>query len=70
MGLFLEITVDQDKCRALGCAQTCASVCPVDIFRVGQNGDLIVVDENVDECILCELCLQACPNGISIRKLY
>ena len=70
MALFLEISVDQEECRAHGCARACASVCPVDIFRVDENEDLVVVEENVDECVLCELCLQACPDAVTIRKLY
>jgi NAD-dependent dihydropyrimidine dehydrogenase PreA subunit len=67
---FLEIVVDQDRCRSRNCSHTCASVCPVDIFRVDSSGDLIVIEENVDECVLCELCVQACPDGVTIRKLY
>lgn len=67
---FLEIVVDQDKCRSHKCSQACAAICPVDIFRVDNRGDLVVLEENVDECVLCELCIQACPDGVTIRKLY
>lgn len=70
MGLFLEIVVDREKCRSNGCAQTCVAVCPVDIFRLDDQEDLVVVQENVDECVLCDLCLTACPKAITIRKLY
>jgi NAD-dependent dihydropyrimidine dehydrogenase PreA subunit len=30
-----------------------------------------VVQENVDECVLCRLCLEAAPPGaVHVRKLY
>jgi NAD-dependent dihydropyrimidine dehydrogenase PreA subunit len=30
-----------------------------------------VVDENLDECVLCELCVRAAPAGkLRVRKLY
>jgi NAD-dependent dihydropyrimidine dehydrogenase PreA subunit len=42
----------------------------VGIFQ--KSGDRpAVVDKNLDECILCELCLRSCdPGAIAIRKLY
>jgi NAD-dependent dihydropyrimidine dehydrogenase PreA subunit len=45
-------------------------VCPVSIFS-GADGRVEVVRENLDECVLCELCLEAAPAGkLAIRKLY
>ena len=30
-----------------------------------------VVRENLDECVLCELCLDAAPDGtVTVKKLY
>jgi NAD-dependent dihydropyrimidine dehydrogenase PreA subunit len=29
-----------------------------------------VVEDNVDECTLCELCLKASPEGVAVKKLY
>jgi NAD-dependent dihydropyrimidine dehydrogenase PreA subunit len=30
-----------------------------------------IIDENLDECILCELCVQAAPPGtVRVKKLY
>ena len=69
MGEFIEITLDDS---ALGAAEAArvAAVCPVDIFAV-DGGQLVVRPEEVDECTLCELCLDAAPAGaIAIRKLY
>jgi len=46
-------------------------VCPVDIFGTRDDGAVEIVDENVDECVLCELCLNAAPNGtVTVKKLY
>jgi len=46
------------------------SLCPVNIFAM-RDGRVAVVAERQDECTLCELCLQAAPQGtVRIRKLY
>ncbi|HET9154533.1 MAG TPA: hypothetical protein VFN85_10520, partial [Solirubrobacterales bacterium] len=45
-------------------------VCPVDIFK-NSGGQVEVVDENVDECVLCRLCIEAAPAGtVHVKKLY
>ena len=42
----------------------------MDIFKA-TNGRVEVVAENVDECVLCELCLEAAPDGaMVVKKLY
>ena len=40
-----------------------AEVCPVDIYAVGEGGELRIVEENLDECVLCRLCIDAAPQG-------
>jgi NAD-dependent dihydropyrimidine dehydrogenase PreA subunit len=46
-------------------------VCPVDIFRVNDAGHVYTVDENLDECTLCDLCIDAArPDQIDVVKLY
>ena len=46
-------------------------VCPVDIFAQTDGGTLRIVQENLDECVLCELCINAAPAGtIKVIKLY
>jgi NAD-dependent dihydropyrimidine dehydrogenase PreA subunit len=67
---FIQVTVDMTKCAGIAKCGGCVHVCPVSIF--GKNGDQpAIVEKNLDECILCELCLQACtPGAITIRKLY
>ncbi len=47
-----------------------AEVCPVDIFTA-DDGRVETVAENLDECVLCELCLDAAPAGaVVVKKLY
>jgi NAD-dependent dihydropyrimidine dehydrogenase PreA subunit len=44
--------------------------CPVDIYAA-QDGGTEVVEENLDECILCEICVRtAPPGGLRVLKLY
>jgi NAD-dependent dihydropyrimidine dehydrogenase PreA subunit len=46
-------------------------VCPVDIFAQNDDGTLQIVDENLDECVLCYLCVEAAPEGtVRVIKLY
>ena len=36
-----------------------------------EDGRVGVVGENLDECVLCELCLDAAPPGtVVVKKLY
>lgn len=70
MGEFIRIIIDQDKCEDIAQSQEWVDVCPVNIFKV-REGRLTVIAENEDECTLCELCLESCPEGaITIQKLY
>lgn len=67
---FIDVRVDMATCAGISQCGGCVRVCPVSIFQ--KNGDQpAIVEENLDECILCELCLQSCtPGAITIRKLY
>lgn len=66
IGVEVEPSVAGDRALALKLAE----VCPVDIFRAGENG-VEIVDENLDECVLCELCLNASPPGaLRVVRLY
>ena len=49
-----------------------AEVCPVDIYAAGRRtATLRIVEENLDECVLCRLCIDAAPPGtVTVRKLY
>ena len=51
-------------------AQKLEDACPVDIYA-NRDGSVEVVEENLDECILCELCVEAAPPGkVRVLKLY
>jgi len=69
-GTFIEVDVDDSIAADVELAKKLEEVCPVDIFRATDSG-VEVVAENVDECVLCELCLDAAPDGaVVVKKLY
>ena len=42
----------------------------MDIYAAGESG-VEIVAENLDECVLCGLCLDASPPGaVKVIKLY
>ena len=52
------------------CAKRLEDACPVDIYAAADGG-VEIVEENLDECILCELCVEAAPPGkVRVLKLY
>ncbi len=68
--LFIDVEVDAAVAGDRELAARLAEVCPVDIFRAGPEG-VEVVSENLDECVLCGLCLDASPPGaVRVIKLY
>ena len=68
--IFIAVEIDPAVAGDAALAATLAEVCPVDIFRAGAAG--VEIDaENLDECVLCELCLNAAPAGsVRVTKLY
>lgn len=71
MSLFIRVEVDPQIAAQADLVKRLVEICPVDIFAVGQDGKLAIVEKNVDECTLCDLCIQACPPGaIRVVKLY
>jgi len=68
--LFIDVEVDEAVARDPELAAKLAEVCPVDIFRAGENG-VEIVRENLDECVLCRLCMNVAPPGsVRVIKLY
>jgi NAD-dependent dihydropyrimidine dehydrogenase PreA subunit len=52
-------------------AKKLTEVCPVNIFAVAPDGTCDIVEANLDECVLCELCVEAAPpGGVKVHKLY
>ena len=70
MGEFIKIEIDQTTCSGIETCDECVKVCPVNIFEKRDN-DLVIVEENEDECTLCDLCKRACgSHAVTIHKLY
>lgn len=68
--IFIDVEVAEEVREDTALARKLAEVCPVDIYAE-RDGKVAVVDENVDECVLCGLCLDASPPGaVTVRKLY
>jgi NAD-dependent dihydropyrimidine dehydrogenase PreA subunit len=69
-GLFIDVEVSDPAARNLEVARKLAEVCPVGIFEAGEGG-VRILEENLDECVLCDLCIQAAPDGaVRVVKLY
>jgi NAD-dependent dihydropyrimidine dehydrogenase PreA subunit len=69
--VFIDIEVDEPVAKDPEVAAKLEEVCPVDIFGTRDDGTVEIVDENVDECVLCELCLDAAPDRtVRVKKLY
>ena len=69
--IFIDVEVDDSVARDAELARKLTEVCPVDIFAQNDDGTLRIVDENLDECVLCYLCVEAAPDGaVRVVKLY
>jgi NAD-dependent dihydropyrimidine dehydrogenase PreA subunit len=68
--VFLDVEVEDSIRDDAALAAKLEEVCPVDIYK-NAGGHVEIVDENVDECVLCRLCLEAAPEGtVHVKKLY
>ena len=75
-GIFIDVELSDEVRADAQLAAKLTELCPVDIYaeRRGAEGEsqgVEVVEENLDECILCELCVRAAPpGGVRVLKLY
>jgi ferredoxin-like protein FixX len=70
-GMFIDVKVDPAVAKDAAIAKKLTEVCPVNIFAQNPDGSLRIVEPNLDECTLCELCIQAAPPGtVEVIKLY
>jgi NAD-dependent dihydropyrimidine dehydrogenase PreA subunit len=68
--IFIDVEVDAAVAGDAELAKKLEEVCPVDIFAATESG-VEVVSKNLDECVLCRLCIEAAPAGtVHVRKLY
>ena len=71
MPMFVHLEVDADAATDTELAKKLVEVCPVNIFEQADDGSAHIVEENEDECVLCDLCVQAAPAGkVRVIKLY
>lgn len=68
--VFIDVEVDASVANDAALAAKLEEVCPVDIYK-DAGGRVEVVEENLDECVLCRLCIEASPPGtVRVKKLY
>jgi ferredoxin-like protein FixX len=72
--LFIAVEVDDQAAADTELARRLTEACPVDIFAQQPDGSLEIVEQNLDECVLCRLCLDAVASDpahpVKIVKLY
>jgi len=68
--VFIDVEVDASVAGDAELAAKLEEVCPVDIFKATDAG-VEIVEENLDECVLCKLCIEAAPAGaVHVKKHY
>lgn len=68
--VFIDVEVDASIAADAELAKKLEEVCPVDIFAATDSG-VEIVAKNLDECVLCNLCVNAAPDGtVRVVKLY
>jgi NAD-dependent dihydropyrimidine dehydrogenase PreA subunit len=68
--VFIDVEVDEPAKGDAELAKKLEEVCPVDIFKATDSG-VEIVEESLDECVLCRLCIEAAPPGtVHVKKLY
>ena len=69
--MFIRVDMTPEVVGDRELAKKLAEVCPVNIFAQAPDGSATIIEENLDECVLCELCVQAAPpGGVRVVKLY
>jgi NAD-dependent dihydropyrimidine dehydrogenase PreA subunit len=69
-GLFIDVEVADSVRGDAQLAKKLEEVCPVDIFAATESS-VEIREQQLDECVLCELCLEAAPPGtVRVIKLY
>jgi NAD-dependent dihydropyrimidine dehydrogenase PreA subunit len=67
--IFIGVEVDDAAASDADLGAKLEEVCPVDIYAATASG-VDIVEENLDECVLCGLCLDAAPGSVRVLKLY
>ncbi|HEX4436398.1 MAG TPA: hypothetical protein VH061_06330 [Solirubrobacteraceae bacterium] len=76
-GTFIAVEVDDTLAADTDAARRLTEACPVDIYAQADGGVLQLVEKNLDECVLCRLCLDAVDSAggtpdspVKVIKLY
>jgi NAD-dependent dihydropyrimidine dehydrogenase PreA subunit len=82
-GTFIAVEIDDTVASDPAVVAKLAEACPVDIFAQDNSGGLSqddsgglrIIEQNLDECVLCRLCLDATGGGgsdaaVKVIKLY
>jgi NAD-dependent dihydropyrimidine dehydrogenase PreA subunit len=68
--IFIGVEVDDEVAGDAAVAAKLAETCPVDIYA-DAGGRVEIVDANLDECILCDMCVAVSPPGtVAVHRLY
>jgi ferredoxin len=68
--IFIGVEVDDGVARDPVVAAKLAETCPVDIYA-DAGGRVELVERNLDECILCDMCVAVAPPGtVAVHRLY
>ncbi len=69
--MFIRVDIDESVQQDEALTKQLVEVCPVDIFAIEESGRVGTVEDNLDECTLCDLCIDATqPGQIDVVKLY
>ena len=69
-GTFIDVEIADQIRDDAEVAKRLEDACPVDIYA-SRHGTVAIVEENLDECVLCELCINASPpDTVKVIKLY
>jgi ferredoxin-like protein FixX len=67
---FIAIEVSDTAADDAALAAKLEETCPVDIYA-DAGGRVEIVERNVDECILCDMCIAAAaPGTVTVHRLY
>jgi NAD-dependent dihydropyrimidine dehydrogenase PreA subunit len=68
--IFIGIEVADDVAGDPAVAAKLEETCPVDIYA-DVDGRVEIVERNIDECILCDMCVAVAPPGtVAVHRLY
>jgi ferredoxin len=68
--IFIGVEVDDSVAGDAAVAARLAETCPVDIYA-DADGRVGIVEPNLDECILCDMCVAVAPPGtVAVHRLY